>query len=410
MVSARSFYLSGMGSIYLMAFVSYYVQYQGLYSTYGVTPTRNHLAIGDDLGVNWQRDFKAWWANPCLGLFSPSLQLDVDVVMEATAVIGTVLSLLAVSGLHSCFVFAALHLLYLSLYSAGQTFLGFQWDIFLLETGAMTIFYAPLWCGSDKPCLPGTLLIRFLAFKFMFSSGMVKLTARDDTWQNLSAMEYHFATTCLPTFEAWFFHNLPPFMLRLSTAITFFAEIPAVFLLIVPCMSTVRRMSAFLQVALMFVIMISGNYNWFNLHYALLMVPVYETVELAGLVQSAFTGTTTTTAAAATATTTNTTATATSAVKPSTRTISLAKVLWVLTQIGAMLAYTRWACANMFRLELDLQGAFTFAASAMGKVPGSWDWLMDPEVHSIAHHSPPHFPSSTVVLTTACLSRTNCRR
>ena len=92
-------------------------------------------------------------------------------------------------------------------------------------------------------------------------------------------MEYHFATTCLPTYEAWFFHNLPPWALRLSTAITFFsglyqsapqtqlsryccAEIPAVFLFVLP-FATVRQVSVVLQVTLMGVIMLSGNYNWF---------------------------------------------------------------------------------------------------------------------------------------------------
>ena len=119
----------------------------------------------------------------------------------------------------------------------------------MLETGALAVLYSPLWScrASRKPCPPVTWLLRWLAFRFMLSSGIVKLTARDRTWQALTAMEYHFATTCLATFEAWFMHNLPPTLLRLTTAITFFVEIPASLLLLVP-VALARRASAALQV------------------------------------------------------------------------------------------------------------------------------------------------------------------
>ena len=167
--------------------------------------------------------------------------------MEGTALLGMGLSALAMVGCHSALVFAALFLLYLSLYTAGGTFMGFQWDIFLLETGVLTTLYAPLWLDSSAPCPGPKLLLRWLAFKFMLSSGVVKLTAMDSTWQNLTAMEYHFATTCLATSQAWLLHNLPPWALRLSTAVMFVTEIPAAFLLLAPWRMA-RRASAFLQV------------------------------------------------------------------------------------------------------------------------------------------------------------------
>eukprot|EP00971_Amphidinium_carterae_P320697 6374252-Amphidinium_carterae.1 len=31
--------------------------------------------------------------------------------------------------------------------------------------------------------------------------------------------EYHFASTCLPTSEAWFFHQLPPVLLRAGPSV-----------------------------------------------------------------------------------------------------------------------------------------------------------------------------------------------
>jgi hypothetical protein len=40
-------------------------------------------------------------------------------------------------------LFALQWLLYLSLYSVGQSFFSFQWDVLLLEMGFATILYAP---------------------------------------------------------------------------------------------------------------------------------------------------------------------------------------------------------------------------------------------------------------------------
>lgn len=45
-------------------------------------------------------------------------------------------------------LFLALWALYLSLVQAGQSFLSFQWDILLLEAGALAVLYAPLSGGT----------------------------------------------------------------------------------------------------------------------------------------------------------------------------------------------------------------------------------------------------------------------
>ena len=98
----------------------------------------------------------------------------------------------------------------------------------------------------------------------MLMSGVVKIQADCPTWQNLTALEYHFATQCLPGPFAWHAHQLHPFLLRLGVAATFVIEIPAAFLLIVPSV-TVRRVGAWLQILLQLLIIATGNYNFFNL-------------------------------------------------------------------------------------------------------------------------------------------------
>ena len=47
--------------------------------------------------------------------------------------------------------------------------------------------------NADVGCWPK----RFLLFKLMFMSGIVKIQAECPTWQNLMALEYHFATQCV---------------------------------------------------------------------------------------------------------------------------------------------------------------------------------------------------------------------
>ena len=110
----------------------------------------------------------------------------------------------------------------------------------------------------------GSWPLRFLLFKLMLMSGVVKIQAECPTWQNLTALEYHFATQCLPGPLAWHAHQLHPLLLRLGVAATFVIEIPAAFLLICP-IKTIRKIGAWLQILLQMLIIFTGNYNFFNL-------------------------------------------------------------------------------------------------------------------------------------------------
>jgi len=41
----------------------------------------------------------------------------------------------------------------------------------------------------------------------MFQSGIVKFQAKCPTWENLTALERHFATQCIPTPISWYAHQ-----------------------------------------------------------------------------------------------------------------------------------------------------------------------------------------------------------
>jgi lipase maturation factor 1 len=146
-----------------------------------------------------------------------------------------------------CFV------LYLSLVSIGQPFTTFQWDALLLEAGFLALF-------------AGTRYVvwayRFLLFRLMFESGLVKLLSGDPNWRNLHAMRFHFMTQPLPNPLAYYVYQAPTWMLDSMTAATLGVELVAPFLLFGPRL--VRRIGAGLLMTMQVLILLTGNYAFFN--------------------------------------------------------------------------------------------------------------------------------------------------
>ena len=91
------------------------------------------------------------------------------------------------------------------------------------------------------------------------------MTSGCEAWWGLTAMPTHYFSQCLPTPLAWFAANLPPgWVHKLSVLSTFIIEIPLTFLFFAPTVA-LRKLTFFCQVFLMIVIMLSGNYNFFNI-------------------------------------------------------------------------------------------------------------------------------------------------
>jgi hypothetical protein len=185
---------------------------------------------------------------------------------------------LLIFGIAPALSLVALFAFYLSLTIAGQTFLSFQWDVLLLETGFLSIFLAPwrLWPG-ELICLPGSpppataapvsrvglFLLKFLLFKLMLMSGMVKLTSGDDCWWNLTALDYHYWSQPLPTVFAWWTDKSPEWFKHFSVAFCLGIEIIVPFFIWAP--RRPRLIAAGLMIFLQFAIAITGNYCFFNL-------------------------------------------------------------------------------------------------------------------------------------------------
>src|SRR4029077_7770869 len=134
---ARRWFLRALGVLYLTAFVSLWVQLDGLVGSNGVSPVNQFLSA-----VRGQVGPDAYKLLPTLCWFNSS-----DAFLHFLCGSGVFCSLLLIFGIAPAVLLVVLFASYLSLTIAGQDFFSFQWDVLLLETGFLSIFFAPwrLW-------------------------------------------------------------------------------------------------------------------------------------------------------------------------------------------------------------------------------------------------------------------------
>ena len=249
------------GMSYFFAFLSLLPQIPGLIGPNGILPANDLLFRATKV----LSPETALWALPSLGwIFSTS-----NFALHLIALLGIVGSLLLLTGFLRPIGAILSWICWLSFVNIGQDFLSFQWDTLLLEVGFLVIFLEkpglrPRPPGLDIPPLLIRFALTFLLFRLMFSSGIVKILSGDPTWANLSAMTYHFETQPIPNPIAWFIHQLPPILLKLSTIFTFVIELLLPFALLFP-QPKVRLTTSLGFLSLMLLIGFTGNYAFFNL-------------------------------------------------------------------------------------------------------------------------------------------------
>jgi len=260
--SARRWFLTGLGLIFLIAFASLWVQVDGLIGSGGIVPTAELLPaaraqIGD----------RAYSILPTLCWFNSS-----DAFLHFLCGGGVVLSLLLIFRIAPALSLLGLVTFYLSFAAAGDgflnPFLNYQWDALLIETGFFSIFLAPwrLWPKrADEPPVSraAVFLLKLLLFKLMFMSGVVKLTCGEDSWWNLTALDYHYWSQPLPTIFGWWADQSPEWFKKCSVAFCLVGEIIVPFFIWAP--RRLRLLACGLLISLQIVIGLTGNYNFFNL-------------------------------------------------------------------------------------------------------------------------------------------------
>jgi uncharacterized membrane protein YphA (DoxX/SURF4 family) len=143
----------------------------------------------------------------------------------------------------------------------------------------LAIFFAPLqlWERPSRQARPPALvlwLLRWLLFRLMLESGCVKLMSGDASWWNLTALRVHFETQPLPTWIGWHAHQLPPAAQSIWTLVMFGIELVVPVFIITG--RRLRLVAAGIFTGFQVLILLTGNYGFFNWLTILLCLPLLD--------------------------------------------------------------------------------------------------------------------------------------
>ena len=266
---SRRLFLTGLGLIYTVAFASLGVQVTGLVGEEGIWPAARVLEQAGRLP-----GAEAFWEFPTLFWWNAG-----DAALQGVCWAGVLLGLLSLTGRASAVVFLLLWALYLSLVAVGGEFMLFQWDTLLLEAGFLAVFLCPfrLRRSGVSPPAPSKVmiwLVRWLLFRLMFLSGVVKLASGDPAWRSLDALRYHYETQPLPTWIGWYVHQWPAGFHKFSTLLMFVIELLVPFFIFGS--RRLRQIAFVVFAGFQALIFLTGNYCFFNLLSALLGVMLLD--------------------------------------------------------------------------------------------------------------------------------------
>uniref|UniRef100_A0A182N2T4 Lipase maturation factor n=1 Tax=Anopheles dirus TaxID=7168 RepID=A0A182N2T4_9DIPT len=270
----RNLLLRSMCAVYLMAFVSFYCQAEGLYGDEGVLPASRILANG-----TLKERLSLLQLGPFLGVGAGHEAIDLLCLVGATvAFLG-----LVARGHCRLLGFIVMWSVYFSLVQISQSFRQ-QADHLLLEAGFLCILLAPARLTDGRHPMEdiALLLLKWLAFRFMFASGSVKLASGCPLWWALDGLKRHYETMPLPTSYSWYTYQLPDAFHRLCTLYVYLSELVCPWLFFAPSRA-VRRFALGWQVFLHLNIIGCGNYGFLSpLVLTLLLTLLDDEDELVG--------------------------------------------------------------------------------------------------------------------------------
>lgn len=276
----RSLAVRGIGLIYFLAIASWWAQVGLLVGENGLIPaSRVHEWITTQVDGTGKIPF---FVLPNLFWFTGTS----DFALQISCFAGCLLALLVVFGRLTGPSLALLWTIYLSLVNTGGVFMSFQWDVLLLEVGFLALFLCRWeWKTSFFDPPPLTVVNRIalvwswlLLAKFIFFSGWVKLAwaseASPEWWPDGTAMTFHYMTQPIPTWTAWWAHHLPEWFHKASLVPMYFIELVLPFAII---FGKFGRLAAALGVSLLMVlILLTGNYTYFNWLTIVLCLPLVQ--------------------------------------------------------------------------------------------------------------------------------------
>src|SRR5664279_5103619 len=253
----RFLILRFLGLIYAVAFAVAINQIVPLIGANALLPVETFLdRVTDSLGSR----SAGFMRLPSLFWFGHS-----DTILLIMAWIGFALSCMVLAGFANAILLAVLWILYMSFVHIGQDWYGFGWEIQLLETGFLAIFLCPLLemrpFPKRAPPFPVISLFRWLIFRMMIGSGLIKLRG-DEIWRNGTALYYHFETQPIPGPLSRWFHFLPRTVLKIGVWFNFLAELVAPWFIFWPRIA--RHIAGAVIVLFQVSLILSGNLSFLN--------------------------------------------------------------------------------------------------------------------------------------------------
>lgn len=233
-----------LAAIFLVAWASLGVQLDVLIGSRGLLPVAPFLAAARAQGQGIGQLPTVFW----LAASDPALHAGIW--------IGAALSAAALLGIHPRLCTGLATLLYLSYATACRTFLSFQWDNLLIESGALAVFLP-----TDRPARWVHVLFRFLLFKLYWESGVAKWQSYLGDWQDGSAMTFYYETAPLPAWPAWYAHHLPVWWHHLESRAVLVIELVLPFFVFAPRIFKLVCFTVF--TLFQFINLVTSNYGFF---------------------------------------------------------------------------------------------------------------------------------------------------
>ncbi len=238
-----------LGICFLAAFISLSQQAIGLFGSRGITPIEDFMHIAKQK-ISDQRYFILptffWYRS-------------TDQMIKSCILLSIISSFCVILNVLPALFLFILCLLYLSFLNVGAPFLSYQWDSLLIEVG----FLGFLMSMQSPPPMMLVIAAWLMFFRFILSSGIVKILSGCPEWRSLKAMQYHFETQPLPNKGGYFCHQWVQKFAKLTTIGVFFLELIVPFFIFFGSLG--RLWAALLSMVLQVFIMATGNYAFFNL-------------------------------------------------------------------------------------------------------------------------------------------------
>lgn len=270
--------LRAVGVLYIIVFAGIIAESQALIGPHGIAPLAGFL---DPLAKAHPNPLGAFLRAPSLfwiSTSSPMIALLGWAGLVAAAAL--VLNLWPRLALFACW------LIFLSFVATWRQFSGSQVDELLLETGLLCIPFAPAGfrpgLGAGSPPRPiAVFMMRWLLFRVMLESGLLKLASGDPYWRNLTAMNIMYETTPFPTILGYLDHQMPQAYHVFEYGLTFAAEIAAPLLALLG--GRRGRWFAFgVWTVFQIGIQLTNNFGWLNTASIALGVLLLDDQMLAG--------------------------------------------------------------------------------------------------------------------------------